>query len=161
MDKSKSSATDKSGDAASSRRINVQMAQNVLLIYDNSTYSRNTIIQLHRVVNTINTFTDGNKCIQFLDKITDNKVCMIISGSLGQYIVPRVHNMYQVDSIFIFCGNKKHHEQWTKEWSKIKGMFTKISPICESLKQAAQQCKQNTISICFMGISGDLSKKKT
>jgi tetratricopeptide (TPR) repeat protein len=151
--------------AASRRRTNVQMVQNILLVWldnnidDNSTNCRNTIAQLRRAVNTINTFTDGEECIQFIDNITDTKACMIISGSLEQNIVPRVHNMSQVDSIFIFCDNKKRHEQWAKEWSKIKGVFTEISPICEALKQAAQQCEQNAISISFMDTSGDLSKK--
>jgi Tfp pilus assembly protein PilF len=84
---------------------------------------------------------------------------MIISGSLGQHIVPRVHNMSQVDSIFIFCGNKKRHEQWTKEWSKVKGVFTEITPICEALKQASQQCEQNAISISFVPTSGSPSSK--
>jgi hypothetical protein len=41
-----------------------------------------------------------------------------------------------VDSIFIFCGNKKRHEEWAEEWSKTKGVFTEIKPICETLKQA-------------------------
>jgi tetratricopeptide (TPR) repeat protein len=141
------------------------MVQNVLLIWldqnidDNSADCRNTITQLRRTVNTINTFTDGEECIHFLDNMDNEKVCMIISGSLGQHIVPRVHNMSQVDSIFIFCGNKKHHEQWTKDWSKIKGVFTEIKPICEALKQAAQQCEQNAISISIMGTGGDVSKK--
>ena len=35
----------------------------------------------------------------------------------------------------------------------------KSRPICEALKQAAQQCEQNAISISFMGTSGDVSKK--
>jgi tetratricopeptide (TPR) repeat protein len=146
-------------------RINVQMVQNVLLIWldqnidDNSADCRNTIAQLRRTVNTINTFTDGEECIHFLENMDNEKVCMIISGSLGQPIVPRVHNMSQVDSIFIFCGNKKHHEQWAKDWSKIKGVFTEIKPICEALKQAAQQCEQNAISISIMGTGGDVSKK--
>jgi tetratricopeptide (TPR) repeat protein len=85
---------------------------------------------------------------------------MIISGSLGQHIVPRVHDMSQVDSIFIFCGNKKRHEQWAKEWPKIKGVFTDIKPICEALKQAAQQCEQNAISISFMATGGSNTTKK-
>jgi len=38
-------------------------------------------------------------------------------------------------------------------------VFTEIWPICEALKQAAQQCEQNAISISFMGTSSDLSKK--
>ena len=141
------------------------MVQNVILIWldsnidDNNEDCHNTISQLRRVVNTINTFTDGDQCLQFINNIDNQKACMIISGSLGEYIVPRIHDMSQVDSVFIFCGNKKRHEQWTKEWSKIKGVFTDISPICEAIKQAANECEQNTTPISFMATSGDLSNK--
>jgi tetratricopeptide (TPR) repeat protein len=147
------------------RRINGRMVQNVRLIWldnnidDNSVDCRNTTTQLRHAVNTINTFTDGDQCIQFLETIANEKVCMIISGSLGQHIVSRVHDMSQVDSIFIFGGNKEYHEQWAKQWSKIKGVFTEIKPICEALKQAAQQCEQNAMPISFMATSGDNSKK--
>jgi tetratricopeptide (TPR) repeat protein len=178
MGNKKSKATGKSGsvtkveqvsahskNAASSGRITVRMVQNVLLIWldqnidDNSADCRNTITQLRHTVNTINTFTDGKQCIPFLESMDNEKVCMIISGALGQHTVQRVHNMSQVDSIFIFCSNKKHHEQWAKDWSKVKGIFTEIKPICEALKQAAQQCEQNSISISIMGTGGDVSKK--
>jgi hypothetical protein len=117
------------------------------------------VTQLRRMVNDVNTFTDGDGCIQFIEDINDNKICMIISGSLGQHIVPRVHNMSQVDSIVIFCGNKKRHEQWTKEWSKIKGVFTEITPICEALKQASRQWEQNAILISFVATGGDATNK--
>ena len=46
-----------------------------------------------------------------------------------------------------------------KDWPKIKGVFTEITPICEALKKAAQQCEHNAISISFMATSGDVSKK--
>jgi tetratricopeptide (TPR) repeat protein len=156
-----SSASSKS--ALVRERINVQMVQNVLLIWldqnidENSTDCRNSITQLRRTVNTIHSFKDGEQCIHFLENMNNEKACMIISGSFGQDIVPRIHNMSQVDSIFIFCGNKKYHEQWTKDWSKIKGVFTEITPICEALKQAAQQCEQNAISISIMGTGGNVS----
>jgi hypothetical protein len=80
-------------------RVKVQMVQNVLLIWldnnidDNSNDCRNTITQLRRAVNTINTFTDGEACIQFLEDMQNDKACMIISGALGHQIVSRVHNM--------------------------------------------------------------------
>jgi tetratricopeptide (TPR) repeat protein len=147
-------------------RINIQMVQNVLLIWldsnidDNNEDCHNTISQLRRVVNTISTFTDGDQCIQFINNMDHEKACIIISGSLGEHVVPRIHDMSQLDSIFIFCGNKKRHEQWTKEWSKIKGVFTEISPICEAIKQAADVCEYNATPISFMGTSGDLSNKK-
>jgi hypothetical protein len=62
-------------------------------------------------MNTVITFTDSEECIQFIEEMRNDKVCMIISGSLGQHIVPRVHSKSQVDSIFIFCGNKNRHEE--------------------------------------------------
>ena len=133
------------------------MVQNVLLIWfdanidNNNTDCHNTIIHLRRTVNAIHTFTDGQECFQFLEHMADEKACMIISGALGQQIVPGIHNLSQVDSIFIFCGNKKYHEGWAKDWSKIKGVYTEIGPICEALKQAAQQCEQNAISISIIG----------
>jgi len=151
--------------AVTRQRINLQMVQNVLLIWlnnnidDNSANYRNTINELRRTVNTINTFPDGDQCIQFLENMSNDKACMIIPSSLGQQIVPRVHDMSQVDSIFIFSSKKKRPEQWAKDWSKIKGVFTEITYICEAIKQAAQQCEQNSISISFMATTGDVSKK--
>jgi hypothetical protein len=157
--------SDFSNGAAVRRRVNIKIVQNVLLIWldsnidDRNADCRNTIIQLRRVVNTINTFCDGEQCVEFVRTINNEKACMIISGSLGQRIVPLIHSMPQVDSIFIFCGNKTPHERWAKEWSKIKGVFTSISPICESLKQAAQQCERNAIPISFVPTSSDASGK--
>ncbi|CAF1111352.1 unnamed protein product, partial [Adineta steineri] len=81
-----------STSATVNRRMNMQGMQNVLLVWlDNSINDKNvdcsnTIKQLKRVVNNINTFTDSEECIEFLQTITNNKVCMIVSGSLGKYI---------------------------------------------------------------------------
>ncbi|CAF0764157.1 unnamed protein product [Adineta steineri] len=83
---------------------------------------------------------------------------MIISGSLGQHFVPLVHNMCQIDSIFILCDNQKHHEQWTKDWPKIKGVYTDITSICEALKEAAHQCEQNAIPMSFVGTNKNLDQ---
>ncbi|CAF3666673.1 unnamed protein product [Adineta steineri] len=140
-------------NATENRRMNMQ---NVLLIWldnninENNADCTNTIKQFKRVVNNVNTFTDGEQCVEFIQTITNNKVCMIVSDSLGQHIVPNVHDMSQVDTILVFCNNQASHEQWTKEWPKIKGVFTDISAICEALKQAAHQCEQNATSISFV-----------
>jgi tetratricopeptide (TPR) repeat protein len=73
--------------------------------------------------------------------------------------VPLIHDVVQLHTIFIFCKNKTGHEQWAKEWFKIKGIFTEISPICEALKEVAQQCEQNAIPISLISTSDDVSKK--
>ncbi len=75
---------------------------------------------------------------------------MISSGTLRQTIVPTVHDMNQINAIYIFCGNKIRHEQWAKEWPKVKDVYTDITIICEELKQAVQECDQDSISISFV-----------
>ena len=68
---------------------NVQMVQNVLLIWldsnidQNSSDCQNTIAHLRGAVNALNSFTDDGECIQFLEDMATEKVCIIISGALG------------------------------------------------------------------------------
>ncbi|CAF1255316.1 unnamed protein product [Adineta steineri] len=142
--------------AENQRRINMQRMQNVLLIWldnninQNDADCNNTIKLLKHVVSNVNTFTDGEECVDFIQTITNNKICMIVSGELGEHIVPHVHDMFQVDTILIFCNNQEWHKQWVKEWPKIKGVFTHITSICEALKRTVPQCEQNAISISFV-----------
>ncbi|CAF1124059.1 unnamed protein product [Adineta steineri] len=162
--KSTTNASAVSKGAESRRRINMQQIQNVILIWLDSNIDvtnddcQTTITKLRRVVNDIKTYTNSDQCLEFIQTVVDKKICMIISGSLGQHIVPCVHNMSQVDSIFIFCGNKKYHEQWITDWPKIKGVFTDITPICEALKEAAHQCEQNAIPMSFVGTNKKLDQ---
>jgi hypothetical protein len=100
----------------------------------------------------VHSFTDADRCVDFLTKIEDEKAFMIVSGALGQHLVPQIHGISQLDSIYVFCGNKSRHEQWAKEWSKVKGVFTEIGPICDSLQQAARQCDQDSIAISFVSV---------
>ena len=146
-------------DAKRRDQTDVQMVQNVLLIWldsnidKNNSDCQNTIAHLRRVVNAVNIFTDGDECTQFLQDMGNEKACMIISGALGQHMMPRVHDLSQTDSIFIFCGNKIYHEEWAKKWPKIRGIFSEIKPICNALKEAAEQCEQNAVPISIMGAS--------
>lgn len=125
--------------ATSNQRINPRLLQNVLLIWldanideDNVDF-QNSLAKLRRVVYTINIFTNFDRCVEFLQKIENDKVCMIVSGSLGEHVVPQLHDIAQLDTIFVFCGNKRH-EQWANKWPKVKGVFTDIKLICEALQ---------------------------
>ncbi|CAF1374711.1 unnamed protein product [Adineta steineri] len=146
------------------RRISIQQMQNVLLIWldndidETNADCQNKITKLRHVINGIITFVDIDQCFEFIETVVDRKACMIVSGLLGQHIVSRVHNMSQIDSIFIFCDNQKHHEQWVKDWPKIKGVFTNITPICEALKLAAHQYEQNAIPMSFVGTNKKLDQ---
>ncbi len=140
----------------SQRLRNVRMIQNFHLVWLDKSIDelndddcRNSITKLRQVVNTVNTFVDVNECIDFINDIKEERAFVISSGALGQTTVPMVHDKPQVNAIYIFCRNKGYHEKWVKEWPKVAGVYTDIKPICEALKQAAQDCDHNSVSISF------------
>ncbi|CAF4016155.1 unnamed protein product [Adineta steineri] len=116
----------------------------------NDTGCMNTIVQFREVIDDIQTYTDVDECVAFINDIRDEKIFLISSEALSQIIVPIIHNKTQVSDIYIFCGNKTEHEQWIQQWLKVKGVFTNISSICELLSQAAEDCDQNSISMSFV-----------
>ncbi|CAF4164233.1 unnamed protein product [Rotaria sordida] len=60
--------------------------------------------------------------------------------------------MSQIYAIYIFCRKKSKYEQWeTKEWPKVRGVFTEIHSICASVQQLARECDDDTV-----GITGEL-----
>ena len=63
---------------------------------------------------------------------------MIVTGALGKEVVPIIHDASHLDSIFVFCHNKAYHEKWTKDWLKVKGVFTKIDVMCQAIEHVAQ-----------------------
>ncbi|CAF1549993.1 unnamed protein product, partial [Adineta ricciae] len=111
---------------------------------------QNTLTHLRSVVNDVNIYTQPDACVQFLKSISDEKAFVITSGSLGQHLVPKIHGISQVNAIYIFCGNKSRHENWTKSWSKVKGVHTNIKEICEALTTSVKQYNQDSIAMSFV-----------
>ena len=155
MQKPKAHGLTSSAESQPRRRI----AQNFLLVWvdagidQSNKDSQDTLAQLRSVVNDVTICTQPDQCIQFLNDINDEKAFVIVSGSLGQHLVPDIHAMPQLDAIYIFCGNKSRHEQWAQNWVKIKGVHTAITPICKALQLAAKQCNEDSIAISFVSMS--------
>jgi tetratricopeptide (TPR) repeat protein len=120
---------------------------------------RNSITKLREVVNTVNTFTDADECIDFITGIKDVVAFMIISEAFSPIIVPVVEAISQVRSVYIVCENKAQHEKWVQQWSKLKGVYTDIISIYEALQQTAHDCDQNSISVGFVKPSDETSKE--
>ncbi|CAF3671293.1 unnamed protein product [Rotaria sp. Silwood1] len=162
INKSQNSSTGAASKSTSENAVVPQpvrrVIQNFLLVWldaniDASNDDFKTSIQhLQHIVASITTFTNAQECVKFLNDIKNEKIFMIVSGTLGQQIVPKVESWPQIDSIYVFCGNKSVHEQWAKKILKIKGVHTKIEHICEVLKIDRNRCDQAMISVSFNGL---------
>jgi tetratricopeptide (TPR) repeat protein len=142
-----------------------RIAQNYHLIWMDASIDlseedyQNTLAQLRDVVNDVKIFTQLDECTHFLNTVNVEKVFVITTGYLGQHLVPAIHALSQLDAIYIFCGKKSRHEQWAKQWIKIKGIHTDIKPICQALQQAAKQCNQDSIAMSFITVNEEASSE--
>ena len=133
-----------------------RITQNFLLIWVDASIDQsnkdcqNTLVQLQSVVDDVHIFTQRDECIDFLTEVNDMKIFLIIAGTLGQQILPLIHDIPQLDEVYIFDSNKSSHEQWAKTWMKVKGIHTEITPICQSIQQAVKQINQDSIAMSFV-----------
>lgn len=156
-------STTSSDSSFASTRTKRNVIQNFRIIWldvninESVNYSQNSINHLRHWVNTIDTFTDADECIDFLSQIKDDTVFMIVSNAFGRNMVPMIHEMFQVNSIYVFLDDSTHYEQWPKEWWKVKGIFTQMTAICDSIQHATRRCDENSIPMSFMSTSDTIN----
>lgn len=79
--------------------------------------------QLQISINYLVTFEDDQKCLQHIESTcTDDRIIFIVSGKLGQTIVPKIVQYRQLVSIYVYCMNKTANEQWAKQFDKVSSI---------------------------------------
>jgi len=87
---------------------------------DTSEENRQAQKQLRNIINHLKIFDNENDCQQYILSISpQDRVVFIVSGRLGQIIVPQVHHLRQIISIYIYCRNKQANELWSKNFTKV------------------------------------------
>jgi hypothetical protein len=76
--------------------------------------------ELREVINHLRTFDNSDECEQYTRQITKEKVVLIVSGSAGRQIVPKLHDLPQFSACYVFCHDKKANEQWANKYQKVK-----------------------------------------
>ncbi|TNV83129.1 hypothetical protein FGO68_gene10046 [Halteria grandinella] len=67
------------------------------------------------------------------------KAVLIISGQLGEYLIPRIHHRGNVVSICVFCMNVGYHKEWATSFSKIVKVTASFSECIQISKQMVQK----------------------
>lgn len=77
--------------------------------------------KLRSIINHLKKFSNVEQCHEYIQQTTQkDRLVLIVSGRLGQKIVPSIHKLRQVISIYVYCINKKDNEQWAAKFSKVK-----------------------------------------
>ena len=84
--------------------------------------------RLRSIINHLKTFDNAQHCEQYIRQMSHNdRVVVISSGRLGQEMVPRIHKLRQVCSIYVYCADKTKNEMWANNFSKVQTAFALVS----------------------------------
>jgi hypothetical protein len=87
--------------------------------------------QLRTLIKHLKTFDNSNDCLQYIRNTSkQNQIILIVSGHLGQEIVPRIHRLKQIAFIYVYCMNKEKNEQWAQKYSKVIRDFSFFFYFC-------------------------------
>ena len=82
---------------------------------------RNTEQKLRSIINRLKKFQDVKQCQQYIEQRSEkDRLVLIVSGEMGQEMVPFIHKLRQVISIYVYCMDKKRNEEWACKFAKVR-----------------------------------------
>lgn len=76
--------------------------------------------QVRSIISHLETFEDEVEFQKYLRSVPNHqRLIIIVNGRLGKEVVPRIHHMPQISSIYVYCMDKQRNEQWAKNYSKV------------------------------------------
>lgn len=67
-----------------------------------------------------------------------DKVFLIVSGSIGEKVLPSIHEQTQIVCVYIFSFDTHKHQEWGKKFSQIRGIFNDPEAILDRWQRDAQ-----------------------
>ncbi|CAF2114193.1 unnamed protein product [Rotaria magnacalcarata] len=119
----------------------------------NNSDCQHVLAQLRGVVNQVSTCTTAAECTKLLNDNKAETTFVISSGALGQHLLPDIDSLSKLNAVYVFCSSKQFHEEWIKNWKKIKGLYTSIESICDELTHAIKECNQDNISVRIISMN--------
>lgn len=104
-------------ECVSFERINVNFETYFLIWLD-----QNLPIQekLQSMINYFESFDQLDHCHTYIQSIaSDDRIVFVVNEQFSQDIIPRIHHLQQIFSIYILCTDKQHHQTWSKQYHKV------------------------------------------
>ncbi len=90
----------------------------------NSEENRDAQEKFRSSIHYLQTFDKLDECEKYIRSVSsEDRIVFIVSGHFGQYLIPQIHHLRQLSSIYIYCANKDFHQQWCQQYYKVNLIF--------------------------------------
>ncbi|CAM4765943.1 unnamed protein product [Rotaria magnacalcarata] len=86
--------------------------------------------KLATIYTNFKTFQSVEHCEDAIQQVTEmSRVILIVSGAYGTDLVPRIHELQQVSSIYVFCLQQEKYIEFAKQYDKIKAIVIDLNAL--------------------------------
>jgi tetratricopeptide (TPR) repeat protein len=126
----------------------------------NSNENRNAQQHLRSAINYIRVFENSTECETYIRQSKDDQIVLIASGKLGSVIVPRIHSLRQISSIYIYCSNVSKHQEWASKFPKIRAIVTDSNELVEKIKAVRKRIENSFDEPLSISIFNSISNEE-
>lgn len=77
-------------------------------------------IRLRKIINYLKTFEDPTQCREYIQSLSDDdRIVLIVSGRCGIVLVPQIHHLRQMSSIYVYCRDVERNRAWAEDYLKV------------------------------------------
>ncbi|CAF3337293.1 unnamed protein product [Rotaria socialis] len=101
---------------------------------DTSTDNVQTQKRLREILTCLITFDKVEPCERCLKKCCANeKIILIVSGAYGQEIIPKIHHLKRLITIYVYCLDVGRNKQWAKTFAKVRNVISSTDILLDEL----------------------------
>ncbi|CAM4837065.1 unnamed protein product [Rotaria magnacalcarata] len=91
--------------------------------------------QLRKIINHLQTFEEIEQCESYIKSVSkEDRIIFISNDRLGQEVVPRIHLLRQIFTIYIYNSDKKRSNDWAKNFEKVKGIGMQLNGLVDQIR---------------------------
>ena len=115
------------------------------------THHDSTLTQqrLREINDSVVFHTELQSFLTYIDSIENEKVFLVTSGACAMELLSRIHDLHQIDRIFIFCMKISKYQHLFNEHRKVVNVYTTLDSLCESIREEVDLVYKQMESFTF------------
>lgn len=78
--------------------------------------------KLRKSINHLKTFDNSDECVEYIQSMSKDRIVLVVSDNFAQEIIPCIHQLRQVSSVYIHCVNNSIDDKWVTQFKKVSGI---------------------------------------
>lgn len=97
-----------------------------------SDLNKQFLADIHSIDPEAKLYTNLDEClVQLARGLADSRrFVFIVSGKLGESLVPKIHERKNIVSIYVYCAFISKHEGWSRQYEKVSFLLDYLCLIC-------------------------------